>query len=99
MLNPEQIEIRKPFWQAFSDLWLDNELQDFEIEYTANLMKSNDLGLSEFENIFYLEVAPVVYKNLHSVAGEGRVLIGNGFLIRSSRTLKNRNPIQFTGFG
>lgn len=70
MLTAEQIEKRKPLWQAFSDLWLDNELQEFEIDHIVNLMKQSDYDFNELESIFYNEVAPAVYKNTFSMTGE-----------------------------
>lgn len=70
MFNEDQLKLRKPLWQAFSDLWLDNELQDFEINYKVNLMKSSNYELNELEKIFYEEVAPAVYKNTFSMTGE-----------------------------
>lgn len=66
----EEIEKRKPLWQTFSDFWLDNELQDFEYKYTVNLMITSNFSLDELEKIFFEEVAPVVYMNLYSVAGQ-----------------------------
>ncbi len=70
MLSVEEIEKRKPLWQAFSDFWLDNELQDFEFKYTIDLMISSNYSLENIEKIFFEEVAPVVYVNLFSVAGQ-----------------------------
>lgn len=70
MLNAEEIEKRKPLWQAFSDLWLDNELQDFEIDHIVDLMKKSGYDLVELEKIFYSEVAPAVYQNTFSMTGE-----------------------------
>lgn len=70
MLTDNEIERRKPLWKAFSDFWLDNQLQDFEYERAADLMISSGYPLKELEKIFTEEVAPVVYSNLLSMTGE-----------------------------
>jgi hypothetical protein len=70
MLTLNQISERKPLWQAFSDLWLDNELQNFEIDHIVSLMKQSGFNFDELERIFYCEVAPTVYKNTLSTTGE-----------------------------
>ncbi len=70
MLTDKEIERREPLWEAFSDFWLDNQLQDFEYERTADLMIWSGYSLEELEKIFTEEVAPVVYSNLFSMTGE-----------------------------
>ena len=70
MLTDKEIECRKPLWKAFSDFWLDNQLQQFEYEHTADLMILSGYSLKELEGIFTEEVAPVVYSNLFSMTGE-----------------------------
>ena len=68
-LSPEEIERRKPVWLALSDLWLDTELTDSNINYIATVMVDSGYSLSELRVICDSEIAPIVYKNLLSVAG------------------------------
>ncbi len=70
MISEQEIERRKPLWSAFSDLWLDNELQKYEIEHVAQTMKNSGYNFDELERIFFREVAPTVYKNAFSMTGE-----------------------------
>ncbi len=70
MLTLDQINKRKPLWQALSDIWLDNELQDFERNHIVDLMRQTGYNFDELESIFYCEVAPAVYKNTFSATGE-----------------------------
>lgn len=69
MLTQEEIEQRKPLWEALSDLWLDTEMQSYEHERRAELMTSSGFSFGEIERIFSEEVAPVVYKNLYTAVG------------------------------
>jgi hypothetical protein len=69
-LNQDQIERRKPIWLTLSELWLDTELQDEDLERIARTMTDSGLPLDELRDIYLIEVAPVVYTNLLQVAGE-----------------------------
>jgi hypothetical protein len=65
----ENVDTRKQLWEAFSDFWLDNELQDFHFKNTVDLMTSCGYTLEKIESIFFYEVAPAVYNNLYTLPG------------------------------
>lgn len=69
MLTEAEIELRKPLWEALSDLWLDTELQDYDHRHIAELLASSDYSFEEIGKIFSEEVAPIVYRNLYSSVG------------------------------
>ena len=61
---------RKPLWAALSDLFLDTELQEFQLEYIAKIMKQSGYSVDKIHTILMHEVFPVCIANLHSIAGE-----------------------------
>ena len=70
MIDEGEIERRKPVWAALSDLWLDTELTDDDLQRIAGVMKRSEYSINELREIYLFEVAPVVFLNLLSVAGE-----------------------------
>lgn len=70
MLSVEEIESRKPVWSALSELWLDTELQETDLNHIASAMARSKYSLRELRAIYLYEVAPVVYPNLMTDAGE-----------------------------
>jgi hypothetical protein len=66
----EDLEKRKQLWLAFSDLWLDTELDQADLERIAAKMLESGYSITELKHIYQHEVAPVVYQNLLIVAGE-----------------------------
>ena len=65
----EKIELRKPVWVAFSDLFLDT---DVTLIYgdIAQVCADSEYSSAELKEILFEEVAPVVSGNLMSIAGE-----------------------------
>jgi len=61
---------RKPLWLALSDLFLDTELQECDLQYIANAMKESSYSLEEIEDILMSEVFTVCVVNLQSPVGE-----------------------------
>lgn len=61
---------KKAVWQALSDLYLDTELSEAQLEGIYQTLKSSGFSLKEIEFINLNEVAPVLQSNLLSVAGE-----------------------------
>lgn len=61
---------RKPVWIALADLWLDTELQAYNLQHIAHVLRASEYSVEELREIYLYEVAPVVYPNLLSVAGE-----------------------------
>lgn len=70
MLTPEEINRRKPIWLALSELWLDTELEADDLERIAKRMEQSSFSIHQLRHIYLEEVAPVLYLNLLSPAGE-----------------------------
>jgi hypothetical protein len=70
MLDEQQIEARMPLWEALSSLWLDTEVTDPDVEWIARVMVDSGLTIEELWRVYSYEVAPVVYKNRYSYAGQ-----------------------------
>jgi hypothetical protein len=70
MLDQHQIERRRPLWIALSELWLDTELASADLERIARVMADSGLTIEALREVYLLEVAPVVSRNLLVVAGE-----------------------------
>ena len=70
MLSVAEIESRKPVWSALSELWLDTELTEHDLNHIASAMARSKYSLRELRAIYLYEVAPVVYSNLMNDAGE-----------------------------
>ena len=62
-------EDRLKMWRAFSDLFLDTEIEDYVFEFIAGTISECGLSLSEAEEILWYEVYPVLEGNLRSIAG------------------------------
>lgn len=69
MLDDATISARRTLWRALSELWLDTELDDADLERIASVMDASGLSLEELRSVYLHEVAPVVHHNLLSVAG------------------------------
>ena len=70
MLDEQHIQARLPLWEALSDLWLDTQLSDVDMEGIARVMDESGLTIEELWRVYSYEVAPAVYMNVYSVAGE-----------------------------
>ncbi len=70
MLSNEDINTRKPVWSALSELWLDTELEERDLDRIAEIMFQSGYSIEELHKIYQTEVAPIVYINLLSPAGE-----------------------------
>lgn len=60
---------REEIWLALSDLWLDSELDEPWLRSIAAVLRRSGLSRAELEQIFYYEVAPVVWLNHWVTAG------------------------------
>lgn len=60
---------RLPLWRAFSELFLDTELQEYTYKYIARTINESELSIEEAEKILWNEVYPVLEANLQSIAG------------------------------
>jgi hypothetical protein len=65
----EDLERRRPVWEALSDLFLDNELQDYDHRHIARVLAASGYTNEELELILRHEVGRVVGENLLCVAG------------------------------
>lgn len=70
MLTDAELERRKPVWTALSELWLDTELEDGDLQRIAHVAAVSSYTVAELRDIYLYEVAPVVSPNLLAVAGE-----------------------------
>lgn len=70
MPDPIDPTRRHPVWLALSDLWLDTELQEDDLQWIAEEMDASGYSIEELHEIYLYEVAPVVYGNLLVAAGE-----------------------------
>ena len=57
-------------WQALADMYLDTELQPYELRYIAEICVASEFSWLEIKQINYDEVAPALWFNLHDVVGE-----------------------------
>ncbi len=57
-------------WHAFSDLFLDTELQPHDYRWIAGVLRSSGYSSPELHIILSNEVAPAFAANLLAVAGE-----------------------------
>jgi len=70
MFSPNDLEARRPVWQALSELFLDTELQPADRKHIALAIHESPYSLEQAEEILYTEVYPICIWNLASVAGE-----------------------------
>jgi hypothetical protein len=70
LLSDEELVQRWPLWEALADFWLDNDLQDFQLDHVARAIAESPFTMSQVKRIHDYEVAPAVSANLASVAGE-----------------------------
>ena len=71
MLSPEnEVERRRPVWDALSSFFLDTELDDEQHRHMAQVLVASAYSPSEIQTILWEEVYPVVEANLRSPCGE-----------------------------
>ena len=92
-IDEAEIERRKPVWAALSDLWLDTELKDDDLRRIAGAMRRSGYGVEELREIYLFEVAPVVYPNLLSVAGEWAGFDEEWLFAQATRRARRRSPV------
>lgn len=61
---------RRPVWVALADLYLDTELRESDVQHMAAVLAASPFSWREILEINYEEVAPALWFNLQSVAGE-----------------------------
>jgi hypothetical protein len=71
MLPPEQdLERRRPVWEALADLFLDTELDDRDYRHIADRIVASGYTPAEVHSILWDEVFAAVEINLRQPAGE-----------------------------
>jgi hypothetical protein len=91
VIDDAEIERRKPVWSAFSDLWLDTELTEDDLRRIAEVMKWSGYTIPELRGIYLFEVAPVVFPNLLSVAGEWAAFDEEWLFVEATERARKRS--------
>lgn len=66
----EDLEYRRPVWDAMQELFRDVELSKNDLEFVARALSESPYSEEELERIMFEEVYPVLVGNLRCVAGE-----------------------------
>lgn len=90
VLDEQWIQKRKPLWAALAELWLDTELSADDLERIARVMAESGLTIEQLRRVYLFEVAPVVYRNLLSMAGEWMLFDEEWLSERILHNLRNR---------
>jgi hypothetical protein len=69
-LSEAEIEARLPVWDAIADLFLDTVIDAPLLQHIAGDLARSPFSIDELREIYLLEVAQVVHRNLKIVAGE-----------------------------
>jgi hypothetical protein len=93
ILDDTDIERRKPVWIALSDLWLDTELTDEDLRRIADVMRRSGYEVEELREIYLFEVAPVVFPNLLSIAGEWAGFDEEWLVQEVTKQARRRSPV------
>lgn len=74
----EDLERRRPLWEALADLFLDTELQEYHYRFVATRVLESAYTATEVQEILWDEVFPVIEWNLRHPAG-----VWSGFRVES----------------
>ena len=66
--SPEQLTLRRPVWEALSELYLDTDARP-DLPALARTLAASGLSVPDLQMIWQGEVTPVLHGNLLSVAG------------------------------
>ena len=71
-MNPpaDEIERRRPVWEALSAFFLDTEIDDAWRAEIVSTARASGYSVEELDSILWRELCPVLHVNLLSVAGE-----------------------------
>jgi hypothetical protein len=92
-LDQAEIERRKPVWCALSDLWLDTELTEDDLRRIAEVMRKSGYKIEELREIYLFDVAPVVFLNLFSIAGEWAGFDEEWLVQEVTKQARRRSPV------
>ena len=93
-MNDSEIEKRKPVWLALSRMYLDTELQQYDIDLIIDAIKESPFSLEEVMTIDKYEVFPVLYQNLMSVAGVWNAFEESWLVNEILPSLNKRNTLR-----
>ncbi len=62
-------QTRKQLWIAMSDLWLDQDLEAYQLQSIADVVRESGLDEPELDKIFALELAPFLGANHLTATG------------------------------
>src|SRR4051812_3417235 len=65
----QELDYRRPVWEALSELFLDTQIDQDDLRYIAERLAESKYSVSELEQILRQEVGPAVAMNMFSVAG------------------------------
>jgi hypothetical protein len=69
-MTSAEVSGRRPVWYALSELYLDTELGDRDLRTKAAMLARSPYSVAELRDIELWDVAPVVLRNMMSIAGE-----------------------------
>lgn len=73
-LTPEELERRRPVWDAMSDVFLDTETR-WSMPYVAYVLTASGYSREELDSIWSNEIIPECAWNLLQLAGEWALLV------------------------
>ena len=73
-MTPEELERRKPVWDAMSDVFLDTETR-WSMPYVAHVLVQSGYDAEQLDAIWWREIVPECAWNLLQVAGEWALLV------------------------
>ena len=87
MITDAEFERRKPVWTAFSEFWLDTELEDSGLRSIARIAAASGYSVAELRDIYLYEVAPVVSKEARKRAEHRSIWLRFWIFVRIGRWL------------
>ena len=69
LLTQADLPHRRPVWEALSQLFLDTELDEADLEHIAAILAASPYTDGELSAIYHHEVTPVCRFNLGLIAG------------------------------
>ncbi|MCX4028492.1 hypothetical protein H0A36_14155 [Endozoicomonas sp. SM1973] len=93
-MQNNQLEQNKIVWSIISELFLDNQLRDLDLNHIAKELLKTSFTEKELNEIFYYDVAPICFMNLQNVAGEWEGF-DKEWLFSEIQKNRNKNQIIF----
>ncbi len=77
ILTEADLKLRRPVWQAMSEIWLHEDITDYDLNYIAIRLSDTEFSSEELRTIFYTEVVPVVKKGQYIMNSKWFVIEAN----------------------